>query len=1160
MKSLNLIQAIVIAVFLLVGNTLQAQFDYEDALEKSIWFFDANKCGPDAGDNVFKWRGKCHTSDAHNGVDLTGGYHDAGDHVKFGLPQTWSAATLGFALYEFRDAFDKSGTTDQMLRTLKHFTDFFLKCHVNDNKFYYEVGDGGIDHGYWGSPEKQKGARPAFAATPSTPASDVCGEAAAALSLMYLNYKDVNASYANKCLKAAKSIYKLGKNHLGRSSDHTSGGFYKSSSHYDDLSWGAIWLSVATGDDSYLDPVDGWLDIPNDYGDNNYDKHWAPAWDDATVFVLLKMADLTGNQKYITGVLNNLEWYRDDLQRTPAGLPWLNQWGVLRYASAEAGVGYMAAKYFEYAGYLETGDRTMSYILGDNPRKGSYLTNWGKKSPKHPHHRANEPIRGGAVNGMVGALVGGPNSTDGYTDNVNDYIMNEVALDYNASFILGMAGKIYFDYNPKPTVNINPTATLTAPKSGASFKQGTSVTLKATAEDVDGVIKKVEFYVGNAKVGEDKTAPYTAEWFAALDGDYKVTAKAIDDRNGMGTSKAANIRVTSNNPPPTTPNLALNKKATASSLENGGFPASNAVDNDNQSRWSSEFSDPQWLAVDLGGDYMVNRVILRWEAAYGSAYSIEVSDNGKNWTEVVSIAGNGGVDDIVFEKTRARHIRMYGTSRATPYGYSLYEFEVYGDIVADVPNAVAKAVPTEGFAPLPVSFDASASSDPNNDPLTYLWNFGDGSTSTAMSPEHTYQGIGSYTATLTVDDGNGNTDTDEVVITVNDPNGQPRANFVYSPETGCPPVEICFDGSSSSDPDGDPLTFEWKIDGSVVNSEEKFCHTFSVVGNYKVTLTVTDPGGKSDAISYTVKITDCTPQAVIIAQPESGKVPLTVSFDGSTSVNPRGGLLTYAWDFGDGVTATGAKVQHTYTSINTFIATLTVTNSQNESDEASVSISVEDTVAVCDFGTPLAQGLPTTGYVRFFNIHTMGDGIDLSNVTEFVINWDAQNNGLWQLSFQTNDGKPNWWTDLRTYLTHNLNSVQPAFLFKNTGFTGFDGEYWVALDGTNFVMVEKNGNSMIYFSNSATPPACFEFKSTVSISSDEDIIVYPNPFHEQITIRFDNHDVKKVEVYSISGKLLFSKGSAFDDELVINLDSENIVIVKVTTDSDLIEKTVIRQR
>jgi len=165
---------IVLPTFTLRPHFGQTTFDYGDALEKAMWFFDANKCGPNAAtDNVFSWRAACHTSDgsaASPARDLTGGFHDAGDHVKFGLPQGYSASVLGWSLYEYRAEFDSAGMTAKTLRTLKYYTDYFLKSHPNATTFYYQVGDGNADHGFWGSPELQTGSRPLIVATPSSPA------------------------------------------------------------------------------------------------------------------------------------------------------------------------------------------------------------------------------------------------------------------------------------------------------------------------------------------------------------------------------------------------------------------------------------------------------------------------------------------------------------------------------------------------------------------------------------------------------------------------------------------------------------------------------------------------------------------------------------------------------------------------------------------------------------------------------------------------------------------------------------------------------------------------------------------------------------------------------------------------------------------------------
>jgi hypothetical protein len=119
--------------------------------------------------------------------------------------------------------------------------------------------------------------------------------------------------------------------------------------------------------------------------------------------------------------------------------------------------------------------------------------------------------------------------------------------------------------------------------------------------------------------------------------------------------------------------------AWASSVEKDRLSADAAIDGNSATRWSSAFSDKQWIAVDLGAVYSINHVVLNWEAAYGKGYRIEVSTDGTTWNPVFSVTnGNGGIDDLVFGGTNARYVRMWGTTRGTPYGYSLYEFEVYG--------------------------------------------------------------------------------------------------------------------------------------------------------------------------------------------------------------------------------------------------------------------------------------------------------------------------------------------------------------------------------------------------------------------------------------------------------------------------------------------------
>jgi hypothetical protein len=133
-------------------------------------------------------------------------------------------------------------------------------------------------------------------------------------------------------------------------------------------------------------------------------------------------------------------------------------------------------------------------------------------------------------------------------------------------------------------------------------------------------------------------------------------------------------------PPPTcgTTNLALNKTTTASSIENAGTPAAAATDGNTGTRWSSLFTDPQWLQVDLGASHTVCQVVLNWETAYASAFQIQTSNDTTNWTSIYSTtAGTGGVQTLNVSGS-GRYIRMYATARATQWGDSLWEFSVYG--------------------------------------------------------------------------------------------------------------------------------------------------------------------------------------------------------------------------------------------------------------------------------------------------------------------------------------------------------------------------------------------------------------------------------------------------------------------------------------------------
>ncbi|MFJ6567864.1 discoidin domain-containing protein [Streptomyces sp. NPDC091292] len=161
-------------------------------------------------------------------------------------------------------------------------------------------------------------------------------------------------------------------------------------------------------------------------------------------------------------------------------------------------------------------------------------------------------------------------------------------------------------------------------------------------------------------------------------GVWKVYVKVKDGKGNVGV-ETRSVKVV---PPPVAgTNVARGKPATASSYQPSGSgcpcPASNAVDGSNDTRWASDWSDPQWIQVDLGTHTTVRHVQLVWEAAYAKSYTVQTSDDGQNWQTVRTVTdGNGGIDD--FDVSGAgRYVRVHATVRGTGYGYSLYEFGVY---------------------------------------------------------------------------------------------------------------------------------------------------------------------------------------------------------------------------------------------------------------------------------------------------------------------------------------------------------------------------------------------------------------------------------------------------------------------------------------------------
>jgi hypothetical protein len=489
--------------------------NYAEALQKSLYFYDAQKSGTGITGGRLQWRGNSEVADAtvpltdtttnlsqsfidqnraildpdnDSCVDVHGGFHDAGDHVKFGLPQAYAASTLGWGMYEFKDAFVKITEYDHFMDILKWFSDYFLRCTFRDKNnniiaFCYQVGEGSVDHTYWGPPELQspkKFPRPAYFATKDKPASDQTAEAAAALALMYLNGKSGDSAYAGRCLRTAEDLYVFSKANRGLG---YSGGFYNSSADEDDLSWAAVWLSVATGRQSYIDDIvsvdlsgkyTGWMSKIIASKANGWQNIWVHSWDVVWGGVFLKLATLTSDSLYDYFARWNIEYWsgvkhvdptdNNYLTRTPGGFSFLTSWGSARYNTAAQLCALVYRKYNGRTDFSDWALGQMDYILGNNPLGRSYEVGYGQVYAQHPHHRAAHGSLTNSMNDppddrhiLWGALVGGPDATDQHDDATSDFVDNEVAVDYSAGFVGALAGLVtYYGQNQQPLASFPP--------------------------------------------------------------------------------------------------------------------------------------------------------------------------------------------------------------------------------------------------------------------------------------------------------------------------------------------------------------------------------------------------------------------------------------------------------------------------------------------------------------------------------------------------------------------------------------------------------------------------------------------------------------------------------------------------------------------------------
>ncbi|KAL8090725.1 hypothetical protein AgCh_039971 [Apium graveolens] len=426
--------------------------DYYTALNKSILFFEGQRSGKLPADQRVKWRGDSGLSDGSAAnVNLLGGYYDAGDNLKFGLPMAFTTTMLAWSVIEFGNSMQNQ--LENARATVRWGSDYLLKAATAiPGSLYVQVGNPYNDHQCWERPEDMDTSRDVYKVSSNNPGSDVAAETAAALAASSIVFNVTDPSYSAKLLQTAIN---------------------------DELLWGASWIYQATQNPTYLKYIqyNGRV-LGADEDDYSF------SWDDkrpgtdillSKSFLQARIQELeeykTHSDNYICSLIPGSPNFQ--AQYTPGGLLYKAQGSNLQYVTASTLLLLTYAKYLDAAGsVVHCGTETFAedklralakqqvdYILGDNPGKISYMVGFGNIFPSNIHHRGSsipsvhaKPDRIGCNEGLQylqattpnpnildGAIVGGSDNNDNFSDDRSNYQQTEPATYINAPFVGALA-------------------------------------------------------------------------------------------------------------------------------------------------------------------------------------------------------------------------------------------------------------------------------------------------------------------------------------------------------------------------------------------------------------------------------------------------------------------------------------------------------------------------------------------------------------------------------------------------------------------------------------------------------------------------------------------------------------------------------------------------
>ncbi|PIA62146.1 hypothetical protein AQUCO_00200269v1 [Aquilegia coerulea] len=475
---------LVLLVLLIQRAASATNIDYGVALSKSLRYYQGQRSGKLLPTQSVQWRGDSGLRDgSDNGIDLVGGYYDAGDNVKFGFPMAYTITVLAWGVVEFEQKFSSKNELENALEAIKWGTDYIIKAHPQPNILYAQVGDGDSDHACWQRPEDMTTPRTSYKIDAQHPGSDLAAETSAALAASSIAFAKSNANYSSLLLTHAKQLFDFAKSSRGLYSDSipVAQKFYKSRGDEDELLWAASWLYRATNNGSYMD----YIGSVEDTGDIRTSFSWDDKYLGVQLFITKMVLEdklaYDGNwadyrDSFEEFICNLVQEGSDNVKRSPGGLNWWQPWNNLQYTSAATLIATIYSKYLAtaktsidcYGENIRPKDLVafaksqVDYILGSNPKNMSYMVGYGTNYPKQIHHRGasivsikKDPTPVNCQEGFAnwynknaddpnvldGAVVGGPSDTDEYTDARSNYEQSEPTLTNNAPLV-GVLAKL----------------------------------------------------------------------------------------------------------------------------------------------------------------------------------------------------------------------------------------------------------------------------------------------------------------------------------------------------------------------------------------------------------------------------------------------------------------------------------------------------------------------------------------------------------------------------------------------------------------------------------------------------------------------------------------------------------------------------------------------